>query len=90
MTYIIKFFPLLAIKIYQKFISPHKGFSCASNVLHKNGSCSGVIFNIINTKPIGQWKSLTKGQFGQCKSASITINEEREREEKNVRIMKNW
>ena len=91
MTTILKFFPLLMIKFYQKFISPHKGFRCASNVLHKNGSCSGVVFNIINTKPIGQWRGLIKGQFGKCKHASITIQEEenKKREEDKRRKKEN-
>lgn len=85
-TNIFKTIPLLLIKFYQKFISPHKGFRCASNVLHKNGSCSGVIFNIINTQPIGQWRSLIKGQFAKCKHASITIQEENnKKKEENKR-----
>jgi putative component of membrane protein insertase Oxa1/YidC/SpoIIIJ protein YidD len=74
----LRFIPLLMIKFYQKFLSPYKGFSCASNVLHKNGSCSGLIFSIIKTQPILKWKGLIKSQFTSCKHASITINKENE------------
>lgn len=31
---------LLLIIMYQKFLSPKKGYSCAKNHVHKNGSCS--------------------------------------------------
>lgn len=31
---------LAAIHGYKRFISPHKGFLCAHNALHQNGSCS--------------------------------------------------
>ena len=72
-TNIFRAIPLLLIKFYQKFISPYKGFRCASNVLHKNGSCSGIIFNIIKEKPISQWKSNIKNQFDCCKKAHLTL-----------------
>lgn len=72
-TNIFRTIPLLLIRFYQKFISPHKGFRCASNVLHKNGSCSGIIFNIIKEQPISQWKSNIKNQFNCCKEAHLTL-----------------
>lgn len=69
----IRSFCSLSIKFYQKFISPHKGFVCACNVLHKNGSCSKHIMDIANTKPLLQWRSLIKNQFSACKSANIIL-----------------
>jgi hypothetical protein len=67
---------LFSIRLYQKYISPHKGFLCASNVLHKDGSCSGKISEIIKNSPIKSWKNLIKKQFDTCKNANITIKNE--------------
>tara|TARA_Y100001960_G_scaffold328546_1_gene417599 strand:+ start:24010 stop:24465 length:456 start_codon:yes stop_codon:yes gene_type:complete len=90
LTNIFRTIPLLLIRFYQKFISPHKGFRCASNVLHKNGSCSGIIFNIIKEQPISQWKSNIKNQFNCCKEANLTLksqcnhqNDKKEQENDN-------
>jgi hypothetical protein len=74
----IRAFFALSIKFYQKFISPHKGFVCASNVLHKNGSCSKRIMDIVKTRPIFHWKSLIKEQFSVCKQANTALINKRE------------
>ena len=42
---------LKVIGVYQEYISPLKGFSCAYGVLHKQGSCSSRIYSIIQNEP---------------------------------------
>lgn len=73
LTYSFRVIPLLLIRFYQKFISPYKGFRCASNVLHKNGSCSGIIFKIIQEEPISDWRKKIKSQFDCCREANLTL-----------------
>jgi hypothetical protein len=79
----IRTFCTLSIKFYQKFISPHKGFVCACNVLHKNGSCSKHIMDIVKTRPILHWNQLIRQQFSVCKQANTTLINERKKDKNN-------
>jgi len=62
------------IVLYQRYISPKKGFVCAYGVLHNNGSCSQLIFEIIRTKPFHQLPRLIIKQFKNCSLAYREIN----------------
>lgn len=66
MRYIATFF----ITLYQKFISPLKGFRCAYGVLHGGHSCSDVIKNDIHTHGIFRAIPMAKEQFTACKEAN--------------------
>jgi putative component of membrane protein insertase Oxa1/YidC/SpoIIIJ protein YidD len=52
------------ISLYQKFISPRKGFRCAYGVVNDTHGCSGSVKNIIIEK------GLIEGQFARCKEAA--------------------
>lgn len=68
-------FPLLCLIIfYQKYLSPKKGFICAYGALHKNGSCSEMIYEIVKTKPFYQLPRLIINQFRNCSLAYQTFN----------------
>ncbi|XGV97311.1 MAG: membrane protein insertion efficiency factor YidD [Leptolyngbya sp. BL-A-14] len=61
------------ISIYQKQISPHKGFSCAYRILHRNESCSQYAKRIISELGIGQAMPLIQQRFRACKAANQTL-----------------
>jgi len=65
----IKFLLISVIRFYQKFLSKHKGFTCA-HLAHKGGvSCSTAVASIINTKPMSQWAKLSKQRLKSCRIA---------------------
>ena len=65
---------VLIIRIYQKFISPHKGFSCAHANLFNGASCSEEIINIINSKGIIQGHDKIKLRFEECRNAYLILS----------------
>ncbi|RLA84354.1 MAG: hypothetical protein DRG78_01690 [Epsilonproteobacteria bacterium] len=64
------------IEIYQKYLSPHKGYCCAYRVYHSDVSCSDYAKNTISHN--GFFKSLSKikERFKDCKKASNYIQNE--------------
>lgn len=64
-------YPLIfGIKIYQKFISPKKGYRCAYSVVHGGSGCSGAVIEILKNHSIFKWRKLIKKRFSDCKIAS--------------------
>lgn len=61
------------ISIYQKQISPRKGFSCAYRVLHCSESCSQYTKRVISELGIGQALPLIRQRFQACKAANQTL-----------------
>jgi len=57
------------IGFYQKYISPVKGFTCAYGHLHKNGTCSSRIFEIVSNSPFRDIPSQASLQFKKCAQA---------------------
>ncbi len=47
---------LLAIRFYQRFISPHKGYACAYRVHTGRAGCSGLAYRAIRRR--GAWRGL--------------------------------
>lgn len=46
------------ITLYQRFVSPHKGFVCAHRALHHGPSCSAYVKNSLLSE--GLWHTLTR------------------------------
>ena len=65
------------ISFYQKFISPHKGYSCAYGVLHQNGSCSSRVYSIIKTSEQQSIIPEISAQFIACKDAHFALSFEK-------------
>jgi len=64
---------IFLINIYQRFISPRKGFRCAYGALHGNGTCSQRIKDIIcQFGVVGGYKKI-KQQFSNCKLAYVQL-----------------
>ncbi|WP_265262657.1 membrane protein insertion efficiency factor YidD [Spirulina subsalsa] len=73
---------------YQKYLSPHKGFSCAHRVLYGSESCSQYVKKMLIEQDLQSAISLSRERFGRCKTAKIilrseTLEEKRRREKKN-------
>lgn len=66
-----------AISGYQKFISPHKGFSCAHRVLYGCESCSQYFKQVIAKEGIITAISNARGRFQECREANEIIKKRR-------------
>jgi putative component of membrane protein insertase Oxa1/YidC/SpoIIIJ protein YidD len=66
-----------AISGYQKFISPHKGFSCAHRVLYGCDSCSQYFKRVIAEEGIIQAIANAKGRFQECREANEILRSRR-------------
>lgn len=72
------------ISIYQKYLSPHKGFRCAHAAYHSGDSCSEAVKVIILQKGLlGGWGDIRQ-RFADCKRASIAV-QQREDKKKDKR-----
>lgn len=68
-----------AITGYQKFISPHKGFSCAHRVLYGCESCSQYFKRVIAEEGIVTAIANAKGRFQECREASVILKQRRQK-----------
>jgi putative component of membrane protein insertase Oxa1/YidC/SpoIIIJ protein YidD len=66
------------ITIYQKHISPHKGFSCAYRVMSHGESCSQYTKRLILEQGLGRSLPLIRERFQACKAASQTLKARRQ------------
>ncbi len=57
---------LLAIRLYQRWISPHKRFSCAYRVHTGNASCSGLGYRVIRRFGVWRGGALLRARFDRC------------------------
>ena len=65
------------ISLYQKYISPVKGYKCAYGSLYKNGTCSSRIYEIVKYAPLKDMRSKISSQFQACEFASKTMENDR-------------
>ncbi len=68
-----------AISGYQKFISPHKGFSCAHRVLYGCESCSQYFKQVIAEEGLLTAIANAKGRFQGCREANEILKKRREK-----------
>ena len=73
---------LFLIFIYQKHLSPRKGYCCAYGALYNNGSCSERVALIIENHGILNGWSMIKNQFVLCSEAYETIKEKKKHKKK--------
>lgn len=75
--------PLLVwlIGIYQRYVSPYKGFRCAHRVRHGGLSCSEAVRAILLEDGIWLGWSRVREQFRSCHSAAQALRRERSRAE---------
>jgi len=65
------------IGLYQRYISPIKGFKCAYGQLYKDGTCSSRISEIVRSVPLRDMRFEISRQFDMCASANKTIENDR-------------
>jgi len=57
------------IVLYQRYISPHKGYSCAHSALHGNLSCSSWAIQVLEKQKFYLFFPLMKRRFHACNQA---------------------
>lgn len=75
-----KWLAVKAIRFYQIFISPHKGYKCAHAHFRGGKSCSAASIDIVQANSTLQWPKLIKARLTDCKSVfQIESDKEQER-----------
>ena len=84
----MNYLPRMAIRGYQKWISPYKGFRCAHHVVYADGSCSDYGLQCFEESPFFEAIQRIKDRFAACKVANqiyhLETPEERERREREL------
>lgn len=70
---------VIAISGYQKFLSPHKGFSCAHRVLYGCDSCSQYVKRVIAEEGIVMAIANARGRFQECREANEILKRRKEK-----------
>jgi len=81
----MRHFLIFLITLYQKHLSPHKGFSCAYACYHRSLSCSAMVKNIIAEHGLITGWPMIKQQFADCHLAYQYLETEREKQERERR-----
>ena len=63
----------LLIRVYQRYLSPLKGYSCAHRVLYGNESCSQYVKQAILKQGLSDAWPSSRQRFRDCRSAYLTI-----------------
>jgi putative component of membrane protein insertase Oxa1/YidC/SpoIIIJ protein YidD len=63
----------LAIRGYQRYLSPYKGFCCAHRALHGGPGCSEAVRRIIEARGIFHCWSQVRERFAQCREAARVL-----------------
>jgi len=71
------------INLYQKYISPYKGYRCAYGVYHQNGTCSSIIKLHIQRHGVVKAYPMIINQFKACKDAYIVLQIRSEEESRS-------
>ncbi len=71
----MRYFFILCITFYQRFISPYKGCRCAYGYYHPSLSCSGQVKHILAEHGVIAGWSLIWLQFRQCRAAYEALTE---------------
>ncbi|RDH45638.1 membrane protein insertion efficiency factor YidD [Zooshikella ganghwensis] len=75
----LKSFLVLLIEIYQKYISPYKGYRCAHGVFYKGDSCSCAVRKVIQRRGLIRGYSDIRNQFARCSYAYERLEEEKDK-----------
>ncbi|MBU2712048.1 membrane protein insertion efficiency factor YidD [Zooshikella harenae] len=73
---------LYLIKLYQRYISPYKGFRCAHAALSKRDSCSVAVSKIIARRGGLKGYQDIKKQFLRCANASQYLEDSKRKDKK--------
>ena len=62
------------IELYQRHVSPRKGFCCAHNYLHRRGSCSQFAKRVVLRHGVVRFLSLMRLRFSACRKAFLVLS----------------
>lgn len=71
----MKYIALWTIAIYQKYLSPKKGYSCAHRILHNDQSCSGYCAENLKKHGFVSTVVVMPSRFHQCHKAGVELSE---------------
>src|SRR3954454_12863244 len=58
----------------QRWLSPYKGFRCAHQFLHSEGSCSHFGLRAFEEYPFAEARRELKARLAECRAAAATIH----------------
>lgn len=61
------------IQMYQRYISPHKGFRCAHRALHGGASCSEFARLYVKEHSVWSMPAALRMRFRECRLAKMTL-----------------
>lgn len=67
---------IFLITVYQRYLSPHKGYCCAHASLHQGDSCSQAVKAIIKQHGIWRGRQLIRQRFAACQAAYQQLQED--------------
>ncbi len=60
------------IDVYQRYLSPRKGYSCTHRIVHGGESCSEYVKNVLADKSLFESTLLARQRFRDCNTAYIS------------------
>ncbi len=70
--YLVQNFIVFAISIYQRYLSPKKGFSCAYRLHHHSESCSNYVKQLFVEQDLKTAIFLSEQRFQECSQIAKT------------------
>jgi putative component of membrane protein insertase Oxa1/YidC/SpoIIIJ protein YidD len=61
------------IGLYQRYLSPYKGYRCAHAVCHQGLSCSAAVKDIVATHGVLRGLPLVRQRFAECSNAALAL-----------------
>jgi putative component of membrane protein insertase Oxa1/YidC/SpoIIIJ protein YidD len=77
----IRNFLAFVISLYQKYVSPSKGFRCAHHALHSGETCSQYVKRSLLEQDLMTAIKLSQQRFNQCGEAAFKLSQRRERQQ---------
>jgi putative component of membrane protein insertase Oxa1/YidC/SpoIIIJ protein YidD len=71
--FILKFVMVMVIRVYQKYLSPSKGFSCAYAILNASDSCSEYFRKTVISHGTKKSIPLLQRRLRECKLAHTEL-----------------
>ena len=60
---------IIVIRLYQRFLSPHKGYVCSFATVHSAPSCSCAAITTLSEMPMGDAVPAMRQRFNKCAEA---------------------
>ncbi len=83
---------IFVIRLYQKYISPYKGFQCAHACLYNDASCSDAVITIIESNGLIMSLDKIKARFKACREAYLILSQKNmnHKDKPNKKNKNNW